>query len=681
MASAGKWEIVNKKNRKGTLTRNEKKSARKALSENMPRIDPVPPLKPSETLFELGFEKMGKKQNKEQVPPVSAPEHPQQKPASGGKVIKKPSSDAGLKHKRFPSLEAAVKALDLKELQDQLDKSLNLFPGNPSVWVKDLAGYLNYKLQAPETDSTLSSYSFDYPYSLANKELRNIIKSLLGKTSDNLEHFFDHCIYTMLREQDKAAGESLHGYRICIQAILLDKPKIGTMNLGKYLELLRTQHNKPIKCLSIMWALGQAGTDLAEGLKVWLNIMLPVLGVKSLSAYAISYLDRLLMMHSNLSKGFGTIGPKDFFPLLDFAYMPNNSLSPNLQDQLRHLYPRLKVLAFGAKPNSTLHTYFPSFLSRATPNCPPDMKKELLKCMVECLTTDSNSFSVWRQLYTKHLSQSSLLLNNLLETWDNTPVKVQKSLQETVRSFKVTNEELSSKGASNSQEIGACNTACNNLLQKLRGAGFPWFRLLLVLMIFAAGFVMHDIRIHGSFNASSSAHVLQQSGVMSVSQQAWNKISYYSKQGYSWIEKNTPLYYSEAVTMFGPNLELVWRRLTESVVYTKEKLSSHIVWIIENLPKLTEWLHSNLPDAVLQLVEYVKEFLLFVHQNYLFPALEYMKMVMKQWWKQLVNSCEGEISWDCMKNHFVNTTHLTWSYLQNTMTAVKNWAASMISNY
>lgn len=29
------------------------------------------------------------------------------------------------------------------------------------------------------------------------------------------------------------SGESLHGYRICIQAILQDKPKIATMNLGK----------------------------------------------------------------------------------------------------------------------------------------------------------------------------------------------------------------------------------------------------------------------------------------------------------------------------------------------------------------------------------------------------------------------------------------------------------------
>lgn len=53
------------------------------------------------------------------------------------------------------------------------------------------------------------------------------------------------------------------------------------------------------------------------------------------------------------------------------------STSPSLQEQLRRLYPRLKVLALGARPETMLHTYFPSFLSRATPSCPPAMKKEV----------------------------------------------------------------------------------------------------------------------------------------------------------------------------------------------------------------------------------------------------------------------------------------------------------------
>lgn len=57
--------------------------------------------------------------------------------------------------------------------------------------------------------------------------------------------------------------------------------------------------------------------------------------------------------------------------------LSSSALSPSLQEQLRRLYPRLKVLAFGARPEAALHTYFPSFLSRATLACPPAMKKEV----------------------------------------------------------------------------------------------------------------------------------------------------------------------------------------------------------------------------------------------------------------------------------------------------------------
>lgn len=36
----------------------------------------------------------------------------------------------------------------------------------------------------------------------------------------------------------------------------------------QYLELLRSHQSRPAKCLTIMWALGQAGfADLTEGLK------------------------------------------------------------------------------------------------------------------------------------------------------------------------------------------------------------------------------------------------------------------------------------------------------------------------------------------------------------------------------------------------------------------------------
>lgn len=49
--------------------------------------------------------------------------------------------------------------LDVADLKQQLTHSQTLFPDNPSVWVKDLAGYLNLNLTAPETEPTLSSYT------------------------------------------------------------------------------------------------------------------------------------------------------------------------------------------------------------------------------------------------------------------------------------------------------------------------------------------------------------------------------------------------------------------------------------------------------------------------------------------------------------------------------------------
>ncbi|XP_051546527.1 transmembrane protein 214 [Myxocyprinus asiaticus] len=681
MASGvGKWEVV-KKGKKpnnssvsGAKTQQqEKKSSRKALREaNMSQTDTNRVM--SETIYD-GFEKMVKKQNKEQVPP---PVEPQQKKPNTGKQTKKPPTNGSTKPTNYKTLEEAVKALNVVELKQQLEKSQTLFPENPSVWVKDLAGYLNYKLPAPDTDPTLSSYTHDYPYCLAGKELRGVIKNLLSKCSDTLPEFFDHCLITMLREQDRQPWESLHGYRMCIQAVMQDKSKIATLNLADHLELLRSHQNRPVKCLSIMWALGQAGFyDLSQGIRVWLGIMLPVLGIKSLSAYAIAYLERLLTLHANLTKGFGIMGPKEFFPLLDFAYMPKNALLPSLQEQLCRLYPRLKVLAFGAKPECTLHTYFPSFLSRATPNCPNAMKKELLSSLMECLSVDSQSLSVWRQLYTKHLPQSSLLLNHLLKSWNTLSPKLRKNLQDTIQSFRVTNEELQT--TTNTQEIHKCNTLCHSLQLKMRGQGFPWRRVLMMTLVFVAGFIAHDIRSQGSFADSTTALYLERSWVMAVSQQAWSKVSHYSQQGISWLAENAPYYYSRVVEVLGPLLEDGQEKMNLAAVFIARKSSELLLWLQENVPLLKEWINANTPESVFQCLEYVKEFLLYIHEQFIIPSLRYLNTALQHTWQNLQDSCNGEVSLYCLQNHLKSFTNVTWSYLQDATSAIKSRAQELLS--
>ncbi|XP_015715099.1 transmembrane protein 214 [Coturnix japonica] len=662
----GRWEVVRRGRRHPGRTR------------QLPTA-PGANIATTETLFELGFERATKRAGREAAEPQQQQQQRRQQP---GKGARKGTGDGGTKNGRYRTLEEALKALNVADLQKELDKSQSMFPENPSVWVKDLAGCLNYKLQAPKSDPVLSQHSHDYPYCLVSKELKSTIRSLLGKSSGVLELFFDHCIYTMLQELDKTPGESLHGYRICIQAVLLERPKIATTNLGKYLELLRSHQNRPAKCLTILWALGQAGfTDLTEGLRVWLGVMLPVLGIKALSPYAVSYLDRLLTVHSNLTKGFGMIGPKDFFPLLDFAFMPNNSLAPSLQEQLRRLYPRLKVLALGARPETTLHTYFPSFLSRATPSCPDAMKKELLISMSQCLSVDPLSFSVWRQLYTKHLSQSSLLLSHLLESWDSSSRKTRQALQETVRSFKVTNEELVAKGPGSQQDVAACDAACKLLLQKMKGRGFPWSRLLLVLLAFAVGFLIHDVRTHGSLQASSCAHALRSSGILPAWQHAWHKAAHFSLEGYRWLERTVPACCSRITALLQPTLQPLWAKAAELALHISKQCSTFIAWAGERLPWLLEWLQSQVPDTVLHVAECMRELLLFLLQSCLLPLLEHVAAALQRGWKHCVDACNGEALWDCVRDNLSNFTYSSWLYLQNTTLALKNWALAMISGH
>lgn len=53
--------------------------------------------------------------------------------------------------------------------------------------------------------------------------------------------------------------------------------------------------------------------------------------------------------------------------------------------------------------------------------------------------------------------------------------------------------------------MGSHPPPAQELLHKMKGRGFPWSRLLLILLVFAAGFLLHDVRTHGSFQGKAVA--------------------------------------------------------------------------------------------------------------------------------------------------------------------------------
>lgn len=76
---------------------------------------PPAPLKMSETLFD-NFEKMTKKQNKEQVPPPPPPAEPQNKKPLTNKPPKKLIASSTLSPTKHKSLEEAFKAVSICRL-------------------------------------------------------------------------------------------------------------------------------------------------------------------------------------------------------------------------------------------------------------------------------------------------------------------------------------------------------------------------------------------------------------------------------------------------------------------------------------------------------------------------------------------------------------------------------------
>lgn len=309
------------------------------------------------------------------------------------------------------------------------------------------------------------------------------------------------------------------------------------------------------------------------------------------------------------------------------------------------------------------------------------MKKELLTSMSQCLSLDPLSFSVWRQLYTKHLAQSSLLLNHLLESWESSSRKVHQSLQETVRSFTVTNEELAARGAGRDQDVAACDAACKELLRKMKGRGFPWSRLLLVLLVFATGFFLHDVQTHGSFQASSSAQLLRSAGILPASQLAWQKVSLGCLEGYRWLEHSLTYHGSMAVSILRPQLELLWETSGEVARGVFQQCCFLLSWLHSSLPWLSDWLQNQLPESLLHFAECVRELLLFLVRSCLVPLLQGLATALQWGWQRCLDSCNGDVTWMCVRDHLMSFTYSSWIYLQNATLALKNWALAMISGH
>ncbi|CAH1773178.1 unnamed protein product [Owenia fusiformis] len=674
MASTG-WQVAgsgkSQKPRPGG--QGMSKTQRKNFVDNMPRVEAISPLEEKPTMFEQAFKEKTVTQNgKENTRPST------DNVAKKTQGKKKPQPEK--KKEPRVTFEEALAKIDAGELESILAKDQQTFPDNSSVWLKDMASYLNMKLDdIADPSPVFEGQAPDFPACKLPKGVQKLLRGVLSKCSQaTLELFLEHCVQSMITDMGK--GIATGGYRIFIQLMATEKPDLFVETVSKYQDMMKSNQNRPLRCLSIMWALGQCGIkSLKCGIKVWLNLMVPVLGTRSLSSYTVDYLDNLFRQHGDLKPAFDVMSFRDFFPIMDAIFIPSSNLSTQLQKKLLALYPKIKEIAFGQHPDATLRHYFPSFLARATLQGNNNLRAELVECLVHCLATDKQCFSVWRQMYTKHMQQSSVLLEHFLTQWDKVSSKVDKTqLKETINAFSITNEELATQGKTTADGYKNCVQNCKLLLLKMSKGRFPWGLMFFLFFAAIAGLVAYDIVTSKTgFKGSRTSQMLKDAGVLVFLEHLYNRITVYTGKATGWLQDNVPYYYGQVCSVVGPYLTLAWESLVAGALYIVALFKATNQWVVEKWPVFLEWLEAKFPGLQDSITEYfwLTWGFIVTWSLWLWQHLQYYGAIM---WQHIAHY--GAIVWHYMGvygaiawNTILLWSMWAWQHVVYAWAVISNW--------
>ncbi|OWF35521.1 transmembrane protein 214-B-like [Mizuhopecten yessoensis] len=603
------WETVGKAKKSGKsqiphLTRNEKKQ----FIDNMPRIEANKPLKESVTMYDAFLEKERREELKaSRSHEKSSPSSRDQNGKAGGdrKTVQSKKRKPDQDKKKQVDYAEAIAAITKEDVKSTLTLTQTRFPDNREVWLKDLASFLNLELEnVPESDPVFTNKPKDFPLCHLDRKCQQPITAVIRQASqDTMEHMFYHCVNTMLTELNK--GHSTLGYRIFIQLLVKVRPDVALSKLPQFLELLKTNQNRSSRCLTILWSLGQCGHfDLKCGLRMWIEVMQPTLKVRPVANYCVDYLEELLEDKKTLSSVYGVITVREYFYLLDLIF-GDRQMPGDLSRKLQTIYPDIKMIVYGGT-TANMRNLFPSYLTRVTTSTSRLMMTELMSSLAYCLSSDEQCYSVWVQMYTKYIQQSSMLMQHLLDTWNTSSKTLDKKLlKKTLRSFSITNDELASKGKSSIEGLEQCSIVCKELQQKLDQARFPWGWLMFFFVSLVTAIVAYDIYFSSSIKASRTMQFLEDYGILGFTEQVWGRVHLYTSMAYGWVCVNVPLYYGKVQASVGPFMWQAWTRLLQFWNQFLEFSAPFRLWASLKLSQCLDWIHELSPDLWTQLWNYV----------------------------------------------------------------------------
>jgi len=504
--------------------------------------------------------------------PVPTPKSPKKEANGGVKVSNgKAKSTAKVEKPCLPaSLEDAVKAkIKLDELRGIIEEVQQRWPDSPLLWLRDVAQYLNFALVTSQEEELCKEALGGEPLSALTANMRKVISAMLSRCEEGMrETFFETCVANTAHELAK--GGNVAGWR-CLTQLLADlQPTVVTAHLPRYVELRNSYQNRPAVGLAILWSVGQAGRkSLQSGLKVWLEVMLPVITFRHYTKYVVDYLAALLAVHNitpdtQMNKPLMDIS--NFITVQDTVFVVSSAMNKEHARSLQQLYPRLRAIALGGFTN---HELFPALLPRLDSLASPGQVIDTLEVLAECLAATPAARVHWTQAYTSNLGPSGQLLNYLDSNWIRYRADLDEpELQETIEAFQDYNASVANKEGLQLATEGANAVAAHFSTPGM--AWFPWKTLSLLLLIGTAAIINLDMeRSGGSFKASNTGQFLSDLGQYERVMGAGTWVMVSTKQGRQWVEVTLPPYLAHGRKVAGPYLDLAAAKANEAGTIAK----------------------------------------------------------------------------------------------------------------
>uniref|UniRef100_A0A182NBZ8 Transmembrane protein 214 n=1 Tax=Anopheles dirus TaxID=7168 RepID=A0A182NBZ8_9DIPT len=412
------WEVVGKQKKTRKQTGGDKKSQN--ASEGTPKIEDTVDMDEICSLYAdvkddllakfNGFKDAnGKVEPKRNASnggkPTATPVRDTQLAASGSKNEQKVNNQKDGDSKQpvkpaYRSLDAALRAISAPDLHSQLTAVNVSFKDNHLMLLKALTGILNDKLRVDEPDPLYSNKPTSYPYRSMPAELRAVIDECIGKSNEeNVKYFYDLTLSNLASDMNK--GMPHLGHKLILQAIAVHYPTACINNLARNAILRNSYQNRNNIGLSLLWALGQGGYgELDVGLKVWQDIMVPVMELKNYNQFTSEYVQHILKQHRSQKLG---LGGSEFLTILS-SLTTQPKPCRELDEAAQLLVERYVFSA--PKASATFAMLFKniSFITR------PEM---IYYGLALCLLEDPESAAMWLGLYRQNVETSLAILHYL----------------------------------------------------------------------------------------------------------------------------------------------------------------------------------------------------------------------------------------------------------------------------